>query len=210
MFKVLDLFAGVGGTAKGIQTFLQEKNIPFQYVAVENDPETIKAHLKLNPDSEIEFRDAYLTSIKDYDFIWASPPCTSHSQLNMYMNRKQPDMRLWSLITRLQQQQIPFIVENVEPYYREPIPHTLELGRHRFWSNKPIIPFEVPKMPKDWGWMGIPDWEKFHEINTRVTKFIKDPLKRRQLLRNIVHWTISYRIIEQILFPKQKQLEVVS
>ena len=102
MFKVLDLFAGVGGTAKGIQTFLQEKNIPFKYVAVENDPVVIEAHLKLIPDSEIKEADAYLTSIRGYDFIWASPPCTSHSQLNMYINRKEPDMRLWGLITRLQ------------------------------------------------------------------------------------------------------------
>lgn len=207
MFKVLDLFAGVGGTARGIQAFLNEKNLPFEYIAIENDPVATEAHFKLNPDSEIKEMDGYLTSIKDYDFIWASPPCKSHSQLNMYMQRKEPDMRLWTLITKLQQQSTPFIVENVKPYYREPIPHTLQLGRHRFWSNKPIIPFKVPKIPREWGWMAIPDWEKFHDVKPKITNFVKDPLERRQLLRNMIHWTISFKIIDQILFPKQKQLE---
>ena len=220
MFKVLDLFAGIGGTTLGIISYLESygsEPFDYEYIAIENDPEVIEAREKLFNIYEghtlyIINTDAYTflntTSSKEYDFIWASPPCQSHSRLNMFYNRKNPDMRLWSLITRLQQQQIPFIVENVEPYYREPIQHTLELGRHRFWSNKPLLPFEVPERQKDWGWMGIPDWEEYHGIESRVTSHIKDRMKRRQVLRNMTHYSISYSIIKQILNPKQKQLEV--
>ncbi len=209
MFNVLDLFAGVGGTALGIQRFLNEQNIDFYYTAVENDFEITWSHSLLNPDdSIITQEDAWEYPIFGHDFIWASPPCQSHSRCNMYYNKKNPDMRLWELIRKLQQQDTPFVVENVQPYYTPPINPSLKIGRHYFWSNKPIISFKVPERAKDWGWMGIPDWEKYHGIESRVTDHIKDRMKRRQVLRNMLHPDISYNIIKQILNPKQKQLEV--
>ena len=48
MFKVLDLFAGVGGTAKGIQKFFLNTSTPFSYVAVDNNYQVLEAHKKLN------------------------------------------------------------------------------------------------------------------------------------------------------------------
>jgi len=213
-FRVLDLFAGIGGTAKGIQRFFFEHNIPFQYLAIENDPEVLVAHKKLNPFSVVFAVDAYIylqyNDLLEFDFIWASPPCITHSRCNMFFNRKNPDMRLWELVKKLQQQNVPFVVENVQPYYTPPIKPTVKIGRHCFWSNKPILPFRIKSFAKDWGWMNIKDWEQYHEIDPGITEHIKDRMKRRQILRNMVHWSISYNIIKQILFPKQKQLEVSS
>ena len=218
MFSVLDLFAGVGGTTLGILAYLESIGIDCEYIAVENDSEVIEAreelfhvvgetytHTILDDDAYTFLNQPQYSSDK-YDFIWASPPCQSHSRCNMYYNKKNPDMRLWDLIRKLQQQDTPFVVENVQPYYTPPINPSIKIGRHYFWSNKPIIHFKVPERAKDWGWMGIPDWEKYHGIETRVTDHIKDRMKRRQVLRNMLHPDISYNIIKQILNPKQKQL----
>ncbi len=220
MFSVLDLFAGIGGTTLGILTYLESVGINCEYIAVEYDPEVIEAreelfhvvgetytHTILN-DNAYTFLNYPQYSSDKYDFIWASPPCKTHSQLNMYQGTRNPDMRLWKLIKTLQQQKTPFVVENVKPYYKTPIKPTFKAGRHWFWSNKPIDSFAVPEKHKNWDRMEITDWSEYHGIETRVTDHIKDRMKRRQVLRNMTHPDISYNIIKQILNPKQKQLEV--
>ena len=118
-------------------------------------------------------------------------------------------MRLWALIKKFQKLDIPYIVENVQPYYKAPIQPTLLMGRHCFWSNKPIISCKIQNLPKKFDRMSYSDWEKYHDIKPGITEHIKEKLVRRQHLRNMVHWTISYQVIRQILFPKQKQLEVI-
>ncbi len=208
-FKVLDLFSGIGGTAKGIIRYLYESGIEYYYTAIDTDLNVMKAYEKNIPGAFILEEDAYEFGVGGYDFIWASPPCQSHSQLNMYMNRKNPDMRLWNLIRKLKQQKTPFIVENVKPYYKTPIKPTVKIGRHLFWSNKPIDSFPVPEKHRNFERMEIADWSEYHGIEESVTEHIKDRIKRRQVLRNMTHHSISYNIIKQILNPKQKQLEVV-
>ena len=74
--RVLDLFAGVGGTARGFQGYLREGGLNFTYVAVEIDERVARAHRLMN-ESEVIVGDAYSLSdsfLRSFDFVWASPP----------------------------------------------------------------------------------------------------------------------------------------
>lgn len=79
-------------------------------------------------------------------FIWCSPSCITHSQLNMVRGHNISDMTsLYGLITFLRYKseylmknfdvKIFWIVENVNPWYNVLIEPTFRLGRHLFWSN---------------------------------------------------------------------------
>ena len=48
--RVLDLFAGIGGTARGIQRCLTKKD---EYVAIENDEEVCEVYRKNVPGKNI-------------------------------------------------------------------------------------------------------------------------------------------------------------
>ncbi|KKL22545.1 hypothetical protein LCGC14_2434340 [marine sediment metagenome] len=76
MIKVLNLYAGIGGNRK------LWKNV--EVTAVEIDPVVAEAYKKNFPADEIIVGDAkeYLVkNFKKFDFIWASPPCPTHSRL---------------------------------------------------------------------------------------------------------------------------------
>ena len=49
--RVLDLYGGLGGTARGIQSVLDKKGIKYEYIAIEIDPKIAEAHRKNNLDS---------------------------------------------------------------------------------------------------------------------------------------------------------------
>src|SRR5690606_187273 len=102
-----------------------------------------------------------------YDFIWTSPPCQTHSSFRQNIGVRfrgvkpvYPDMMLYQEIIFLQYNfKGHYIVENVNPYYKPLIEPSFELDRHNFWSN--IEPehkvFERPKLRS----AQIPDLEKF-------------------------------------------------
>lgn len=80
-----------------------------------------------------------LDHYKEYDFIWSSPPCPSHSRVNHFLNAqgviRYPDMALWQEIIFLQYfVKNKYCVENVVSYY-DPIITPQESGRHYFWAN---------------------------------------------------------------------------
>lgn len=82
----------------------------------------------------------------NFDFIWSSPPCQSHSKVRMMASKGgsydavMPDMTLWSEILFLMNfAGCPWVVENVKPYYSPLIMPRQRLGRHLLWSN-----FDIP------------------------------------------------------------------
>lgn len=100
--KILNLYAGIGGNRK----LWGEKN---EITAVEIEPKIAECYKKLFPKDNVIVADAheYLRRhFREYDFIWASPPCPTHSVLQMtrYYNAdlKYPDMKLYQeiIITR--------------------------------------------------------------------------------------------------------------
>ena len=75
--KILNLFAGIGGN----RTLWGDKH---HITAVEYDPKIAEIYSKRFPKDEVIVGDAYeyfLQYFDKFDFIWASPPCTSHSRL---------------------------------------------------------------------------------------------------------------------------------
>lgn len=136
MIRILNLFSGVGGN----RTLWKNCNV----TAVELNHDVAVCYQKRFHDDTIIEIDVYswiAQHIDDgWDFIWASPPCKTHSRLNVTgQNIRLPDLRLYELILFFQHfAKCKWIVENVIPYYRPLIRPTIQLDRHLFWSNFPI------------------------------------------------------------------------
>ncbi len=136
--KVLNLYAGIGGNRK-----LWEN---VEVTAIENNKSIAKAYKIFSPEDKVIVADAHeylLEHYKEFDFIWSSPPCPTHSRM-MRINtgtgsRKTPlvypDMRLYQEIILLTEWfKGKWIVENVISYY-DPLKKPIKIGRHYFWSN---------------------------------------------------------------------------
>ena len=85
-----------------------------------------------------------LDHYKEFDFIWSSPPCPSHSRARYWGSSNYdttteaiyPDMKLYEEILFLQHyyRTGKYVVENVIPYY-EPLIPAKKRGRHLYWTN---------------------------------------------------------------------------
>lgn len=138
--KILNLYAGIGGNRK-----LWGNN--HEIIAVENKPKIAECYKKLFPNDTVIVDDAheYLRKhFREFDFIWASPPCPTHSILQMTRyydeNLKYPDMTLYQEIIWLKTFfKGKWCIENVIPYYNPLIPYTFKIDRHLFWSSDFVL-----------------------------------------------------------------------
>ena len=136
--KILNLYAGIGGNRK---LWGDEHSI----TAVEFDPRIAATYAKLFPLDTVITGDAHgylLDNYADFDFIWSSPPCPSHSRLRKHTSMNNgskalyPDMKLYEEILFLKHYfEGKWVVENVRPYYEYLIQPTVILGRHPYWTN---------------------------------------------------------------------------
>ena len=131
--KILNLYACLGGNR-----LLWED---CKVTAVELDPELARMYQERFPNDIVIVADAHeflLKNYMDYDFIWTSPPCPSHSRARNYNTTYEaiyPDMKLYEEIIHLQTRfKGKFVVENVIPYY-EPLIPAIKRGRHLYWTN---------------------------------------------------------------------------
>jgi DNA (cytosine-5)-methyltransferase 1 len=123
-----------------------------QITAVEVDPEIVDIYSDLFPDDVIEIADAHkflLQNYQEFDFIWSSPPCPTHSRFNNLKNnipesqKRYPDMKLYEEIIFLKHffKSGFWVVENVISYY-DPLIKPFISHNHYFWSNLKIPYFE--------------------------------------------------------------------
>ena len=142
--KILNLYAGIGGNRK-----LWGGDI--KVVAVEINPKIAKIYQDFFPQDKVIVTDAHqflLEHFKEFDFIWSSPPCPSHSRIrflkqNQNAKPKFPDMELYGEIIFLMTWfDGKFCIENVKSYY-EPLIKPQESGNHYFWTN-----FRIGKLEK--------------------------------------------------------------
>ena len=139
--KVLNLYACLGGNRLKWDTVAN-----IEVTAVELDPVLAKLYQERFPNDKVIVADAHqflLDHYKEYDFIWTSPPCPTHSRARFWNSSNYettteavyPDLKLYEEVIFLQNYfKGKFCVENVIPYY-EPLIHAQKRGRHLYWTN---------------------------------------------------------------------------
>ena len=142
--KILNLYAGIGGNRK---LWGDEHEV----TAVENNPLVAEMYKKLFPKDNVVVGDAHkylLEHYKEFDFIWSSPPCPTHSRMRLLCNEQEgkttpyPDMKLYQEIIFLKHWfKGKWVVENVISYY-EPLIKPFKVGNHFYWSNFIISNFK--------------------------------------------------------------------
>jgi len=194
--KVLNLYAGIGGNRKlwtGVEV-----------TAVENNPEIAKIYQDFFPDDTVVVGDAHqylLDHYKEFDFIWSSPPCQSHSKMmkaTRYDLRRYPDMKLYEEVLWLKHFYAgKYILENVEPYY-SPLITSQKIGRHLIWSNFYIKPYNEPNI-KDFisigGIAGANKLKKWLGMEYKGQIYYDGNHEPSQVLRNCVHPELGLHIL---------------
>ena len=202
--KICNLYCGIGGNRK-----LWDELGDFEITAVEHDPKIAKIYQDFFPNDKVVVGDAHqylLDHYKEFDFIWSSPPCPSHSKLRKSLSMASgakaiyPDMKLYEEILFLQGYfKGKYVIENVMSWYK-PLIEPQILQRHYFWAN-----FEIPekKFEKDGiritGGRNKPEWTQIKHLEERHG--IKLPEKapnKRTLLRNCVNPKVGKYILEQL------------
>jgi len=206
MYKVLNLYAGIGGNRKLWQNV--------DVVAVEIDPEIAKIYQDFFPDDEVIIDDAHEYLLKHYsdgwDFIWSSPPCQTHSVLvkpceSQNYNFSYPDMALYQEIILLKHFSKTFYcVENVKSYY-EPFIKPQICNGHYFWANFKIADKKI-------GVKGIPrrggvDYKEITKIKGFDIMNYKG-IDKRTILRNCIIPELGSHIFNSVFNNKQKTLGV--
>jgi DNA (cytosine-5)-methyltransferase 1 len=140
--RILNLYACLGGNRYKWDEIADNLEI----TAVELDPEAARLYQERFPNDKVIVADAHqylLDHYKEFDFIWSSPPCPSHSRARYWgckngeMTTKPiyPDLKLYEEILFLQNYFTgKYCVENVIPYY-EPLIQAQKRGRHLYWTN---------------------------------------------------------------------------
>lgn len=196
--KILNLYAGIGGNRKWWGN-------DHDVTAVEYDEDIANIYKDHFPDDTVIIGDAHqylIEHYKEFDFIWSSPPCQTHSSFRHNINvrfrgtePKYPDMRLYEEIVFMQHYagDVKWVIENVKPYYGYLIQPTVVLQRHPIWSN-----FEIKEkqFAKDMiRTAQIPDLEKKHGYD--LSKYrLKN---KRQVLRNCVTPEVGDYIFNEML-----------
>lgn len=134
--KILNLYACLGGN--------RYKWTDCEVTSVELDPELARLYQDRFPDDTVIVADAHqylLDNYKEFDFIWSSPPCPTHSRARFWSSKGggcdvvYPDLKLYEEIILLENYfEGKYCVENVIPYYVPLIP-AQKRGRHLYWCN---------------------------------------------------------------------------
>lgn len=165
--KILNLYAGIGGNRK---LWGDEHEI----TAVEYKPGIAAIYKDLFPNDTVIVDDAHkylLEHYKEFDFIWSSPPCPTHSRarfgLGVHGGKVKavyPDMKLYQEIILLKHHfEGKWCIENVQAYYTPLIAPT-SIGRHWYWSNF-YIPNDIDVEPS-----GITETKRIRPTSIKRSK----------------------------------------
>lgn len=210
IYKISNLYAGLGGNRKRWPEtiVINGQTYKVQVTAVEMGPEIAKVYQDQFPQDLVIIGDAhqYLKDhYKEFDFVWASPPCQKHSQM-MKATRHDVadyiDLKLYQEIIFLKHFfKGKWVVENVKPYYEPLIKPTAILGRHYFWSNFQILNFKEPKQPKGFITSGTVaetvTLKKWLGIEYEGNIYYKDNHCPGQVLRNCVHPDLGLHVFNE-------------
>jgi DNA (cytosine-5)-methyltransferase 1 len=198
--KILNLYACLGGNRYKWDEVAKQAGIEIEVTAVELDNELAILYQERFPNDKIIVADAHqylLENYKEFDFIWSSPPCPTHSKINISQYTREswkphfPDMKLYEEVIFLQSfYKGKFVVENVVPYY-EPLIEAQKRGRHLYWSNFKIPHYQLRDAKiREWQ---LPQLEKHHNID--LTNY-KGKQNKRKIARNLVDYEAGRTIFE--------------
>ena len=201
--KILNLYSGLGGNRKlwkGVSV-----------TAVENNEQIAAIYKKHFPNDKLVIGDAHeylVRNFRNYDFIWSSPPCQSHSKMmraTRHTINKYPDLKLYEeILLHKYFFKGNWVVENVAPYYEPLVKPTTKIGRHLFWSNYHIEAIDIP------GIKGIfsatpQELKKQLGFNYKGNIYYKGNHDGGQVLRNCVHPKLGLHVLNQANQGKAKR-----
>ena len=204
--KILNLYACLGGNRYKWNEVKEE----IEVTAVELDPGLARLYQERFPNDTVIVADAHqylLDHYKEFDFIWTSPPCPSHSRPRFWNSSNYdttteaiyPDMKLYEEILFLEHYfKGKYVVENVIPYY-EPLIPAKKRGRHLYWTN-----FNLPndlngRKYRISGNKDNPNKDElkklciFHELDLTTYKGEQSNLK---IARNLVDYEVGKTIFD--------------
>jgi len=210
-YKILNLYACLGGNRYRWDEVADNLEI----TAVELDTELARLYQERFPNDIVIVADAHqylLDNYQDFDFIWTSPPCPTHSRARYWgfgangKNPVYPDMKLYQEIILLQHHfKGKYVVENVKPYY-EPMFNPIERDRHLYWTN-----FRLPNNVNARHFDGlcqtkneVQKLSKFHDYDFK--KYKGNQLLNK-IARNLVDYEVGKTILETVLGIERKQNE---
>jgi len=211
-YKILNLYACLGGNR-----YKWDEVANIEVTAVEWDKELAKLYQERFPNDKVIVTDAHqylLDHFKEFDFIWSSPPCPTHSRIQTsFKNRdtwnpQYPDMKLYEEIIFLKQFfNGKYCVENVIPYYDLLIPGH-KRDRHIYWTNF-NLPLELSNRNEIIGGADAHKrLQKFHDYKCKA-----NIAGYRDVLRNLVDYkagkTILQTALNVIADSEKKQLELL-
>ena len=203
--KILNLYACLGGN----RYKWNEVKEDIEVTAVELDPEAARLYQERFPNDTVIIADAHqylLDHYKEFDFIWSSPPCPTHSRLvqsnKNKIKMKYPDMKLYEEILLLKHlYNGKYVIENVIPYY-EPLIPAQKRHRHLYWTN-----FNLPNKLTDrevrisTGTNEVKNLCEFHDYD--FYKY-KGSQPTNKMARNLVDYEAGRTIFETVLGIERK------
>ena len=211
-YKILNLYACGGNRYKW------DEVAEIEVTAVELDPELARLYQKRFPKDLVIVADAHqylLDYYKEFDFIWSSPPCPTHSKARFARRNTTsvayPDLKLYEEIIFLSKWfNGKYVVENVTPYY-EPLIPAKKRGRHLYWSNfnlPNILSSRIIPIMEEKG--DMPRWCIFHDYD--FYKY-KGSQSTQKIARNLVDYEAGKTILETALGimsqPKTTQTQLL-
>ena len=210
-YKILNLYACLGGNRYKWNEVADDLEI----TAVELDTELARMYQERFPNDTVIVADAHqylLDHYKEFDFVWSSPPCPSHSRARYWSSSNYdttteaiyPDMKLYEEILFLQHyyRTGKYVVENVIPYY-EPLIPAKKRGRHLYWTNF-NLPSDLGDRRVQIG-AGTDELKRlceFHKIDISTYKGEQSMIK---VARNLVDFEAGKTIFETVLGITRKQ-----
>tara|TARA_Y100000593_G_scaffold65982_1_gene121417 strand:- start:1499 stop:2152 length:654 start_codon:yes stop_codon:yes gene_type:complete len=198
--KILNLYSCLGGNR-----YKWDEVTDVDVTAVELDEECARLYQERFPNDKVIIADAHqylLDHYKEFDFIWSSPPCPSHSRARYWNSSNYdtktkpiyPDMKLYQEILFLDNYyKGKYVVENVIPYY-EPLIAAKKRGRHLYWTN-----FNLPNTLSNRSVnisSGVNEVKKLCEFHNFNFYQYKGKQPTNKIARNLVEYEAGKTILE--------------
>jgi len=183
-----------------------------EITAIELNPEIAAIYQDFFPNDTVIVGDAHqylLDHFMEFDFIWSSPPCPTHSKLNFSGRSrgpayKYPDMKLYEEILLLKHfYKGHYCIENVKSYYA-PLVQPQETQRHYFWSNITIIDTGTTKKVRNDKGMTLA--VKMEQRDMYIKDFHNYKGDKRTLLNNCIEPELGKQILDSATKTIQETL----